>query len=113
MTLGALLGSYIGLTLSEEGLKTGNYLNFIVFLIGSTFFVVSINAAGNRFHAGFPGMAAVYGVMAIAAGFLAMENAGWLGVNPVIPFITFAVWAFVVGFEALTEIPAYLIKRKL
>ena len=111
VTLGALLGAYIGLVASASKLEEGMYENLVWFLLGTIWLLSLLNAASDRFHREMFGLAGWYALGAPIGLVLALFAATQLPVDLKLIVVTFAVWIIALSFEAATAGVSFVIKR--
>jgi hypothetical protein len=107
LVLGAMLGGYLGLTISKNGLTGGDYLDLGKLLALCCFFVLSINSSTDRFHRQNWIWAGGYAVVAVIFATLAARAASPLSVDPQILVTVFVVWGFFAAFEIMTAAYAF------
>jgi hypothetical protein len=103
LVLGGMLGAYLGLTISRNGLQSGTYFDLGFLLWLNCVFVVSINNAGDRFHRKEIKYALMFGLSAIFMGMISYFQASRVGVDNKILLTIFIVWGLVILFEVWTS----------
>ncbi|KPF93300.1 hypothetical protein IP81_03470 [Novosphingobium sp. AAP83] len=109
--LGGILGGYLGFGITQFGVVQDKYSDFAGLLICLIWAIGAVFASGDRFHRGSVKIALIYLVFGIVSGFASISYAVELGIDGRILQIILAVWLTVWAVEALTMVPAMLVKR--
>ena len=112
LVLGAMLGGYLGLTISRQGLAEGTYFDLGGLLIWNCLFVLSINASTDRFHRENWFGAGKYAFVALTSAALAVVAGNRLSVDPNILIVIFVVWGIFAAFEVVTASFAFFFREK-
>ena len=112
LVLGAMLGGYLGLTISRQGLAEGTYFDLAGLLIWNCLFVLSINASTDRFHRENWFGAGKYAFVALFSAVLAVVAGNRLSVDPYILIVIFVVWAMFGVFEIVTASFAFFSREE-
>jgi hypothetical protein len=110
LVLGAMLGGYLGLTISEHGLSGGTYFDLGILLVFLGLFVLSLNSFADRFHRRFFWAAFKYAALALGTGISSLVTAPKLQVDVGILATILVVWLGFALFECWTAIAAILFK---
>ena len=108
LVLGAMLGGYLGLTISRQGLADGTYFDLAGLLIWNCLFVLCINASTDRFHRKNWWGAGRYAFFALASAILAVFAGSRLSVDPNILIVIFIVWMIFATLEIASASFAFL-----
>ena len=106
IVLGAMLGGYLALTISKNGILAGTYWQLGGCLIASCFFVLEVNSVGDRFHRRLPMSAVIHSMVAAFSAIAAVSLSKALGVDPNILITIFTVWGIMICFENMTGLAA-------
>jgi hypothetical protein len=106
LVLGAMLGAYLGLTISREGLPAGSAFDLGGTLILCCLTVMSLNAIGDRVARKSYFVASAYTFAAILGVIGTLKTSAQLKVDQTVLVTIFVVWGVVVAFSVLTAIPA-------
>ncbi len=112
VVLGAMLGGYLALTISKNGVVGGKYIDLGICLIASCLFVLTINLVGDRFHRKLYKMASAYALWALFTAVLSVQSAGALGVDPLILVTIIVAWILMIAFEIASGAAALLWRQR-
>ena len=113
VVLGAMLGAYLGLTVSSQKVSGSGYFSLAVLLVGCCFFVTAIVAAGRRMHNGENWKAPIYLALSIAPAWMAIWSAGNLKINQGILATILGVWLLLIATEILSMMSANYFGKKI
>ena len=106
LVLGAMLGGYLGLTISRTGLSGGTYIDLGLLLFACCLFVLSLNNVGDRLHRENNRWAVFFGTLALGNALVAWVTASRIGVDGNILLTIFVVWVVVITMESLSAFMA-------
>jgi hypothetical protein len=113
MVVGAIIGAYLGLTISRQGLENGSLIdlfNLITFTAFSAAFMISF---GNRWFFGNLRISLGFAAAALPSAFLSIRSAENLGVDTDVFSTIYVAWAYLIVLQVLAfELAKYLRKKK-
>jgi hypothetical protein len=112
LVLGAMLGAYLGLTISRSGLSGGSYQELGAMLVCCSLFVAGVNKAGDQVHRGGWLLGLVWGVVSLIPGFVTFKFAERLDLDGGIILTIFSAWYAVVLLEVLTLLPSAITQTR-
>jgi hypothetical protein len=113
VVLGGILGAYLGLTISRNGVTQGSYVALGSLLVLSCWFVYCVNLAGDQFHRGEIKDAAKFLLAGLVVAGLSCFAATGVGVDPYVLVTIFGVWIFFILFEIATGFQDVMNNRRL
>jgi len=113
LVVGAILGAYLGLSISREGLSDGSYFD-LFFLISFTAFSSShLIDFGNSWFVGDKKMALFHFVAFVLLAAVSLRSAGNLGIDTKIFVTIYGAWAALVIAQVFASGIARALKSKL
>jgi hypothetical protein len=106
VVLGGMLGAYLGLTISRNGVTDGSYFSLGELLLFSCWYVYCMNIAGDQFHRGQIKYTILFLIGGLASGGAAYFTASEVGVDHNILLTIFVIWGFLIFFEIGTGFTA-------
>jgi hypothetical protein len=113
LVVGAILGAYLGLSISRDGVMQGSYLDLFALITMTAFAVIGIVGAGNNWFArNYKLMIAFLVWLPISAGLSACSATG-LGIDAKVLWVIYITWVWLIVMQiSAYEVAAYL-ERKL
>jgi RsiW-degrading membrane proteinase PrsW (M82 family) len=100
---GAILGAYLGFSVSKEGLAKGSQWDLLALILFTAYAVSALITFGNRWFCGNRKLAIGFLFSAAIPFLLSVRSAGNLGVNQEIFMTIYAAWMILV----LTQVIAH------
>ena len=102
LVMGSVLGAYLGLTISRQGMEEGQFAALFFLLLVLGWFVFCLNASRDRSHRELHTRGAVYFFLASLGGWAAIQLSSSVGVDPRILTTILAAWFILVLFDLAT-----------
>lgn len=96
MIIGAILGAYLGLTISRAGLEKGGLFDLFNLITFASFAAASLVGFGNQWFLGSKRFAIAVGLLALPFALLCLIAARNLGVDANILATIFVAWAYLI-----------------
>jgi hypothetical protein len=109
LIVGAIIGAYLGLTISRQGLEHGSHLDLFNLITFTAFTAGAIMTCGNRWIFGNRVLAVYFGVSAFPFAFLSLRYAKRLGVDTAVLTTIFIAW----GFLVFSQLASYEVSKLL
>jgi hypothetical protein len=93
IVMGGILGGYLGLSISQKGVLGGSYFNLFALITLSSWSVIQILEAYNRYVEGVKWLSFVYVVSLVPSVILASACANRIGIDGGIVTTIFVSWA--------------------
>ena len=108
---GAMLGAYLGLSTSKEGLKQGSWLDLLALILFTTYAVSALITFGNRWFFGNIRLAVGFLISAIIPFSLSIHAAEQLGINSQIFATIYAAWVVLVLSQVFAHWISVYVKK--
>ena len=108
---GAMLGAYLGLSISKEGLKQGSWLDLLALILFTTYAVSALITFGNRWFFGNIRLAVGFLISAIIPFSLSIHAAEQLGINSQIFATIYAAWVVLVLSQVFAHWISVYVKK--
>jgi hypothetical protein len=96
MIIGAILGAYLGLTISKSGLENGSYFDLFNLITFASFDSAALIGMGNQWFYGNRRFAILLAFLTVPFSLLCLIAARNLGVNTGILTTIFVTWAYLI-----------------
>lgn len=104
LVCGAILGAYLGLSISKSGVAKGSQLDLLALILFTAYAVSALITFGNRWFFGNRKLAVGFLFSAIVPLLLSVRAANNLGVNTGIFITIYVAWVILI----LTQVTAHL-----
>ena len=108
MIAGAIIGAYLGLTISRQGIESGSLLDLFNLITLTAFAASAMISFGNRWFFGNFRISLGFAVSAVPLAFLSLLSAKNLGVDTYVFATIYVAWAYLI----LMQVAAYEIAKK-
>jgi hypothetical protein len=113
LVTGAILGAYLGLSISKEGLEEGSRLDLLALILFTAYAVSALISFGNRWFFGNRKLAIGFLASAIVPLLLSMRSAENLGVNTDIFVTIYAAWVILILTQVFAQWASEYTKKAL